>query len=41
MASHLSSCLLLERLHLYSNQIRRVERLDSNLALRELHLQDN
>ena len=36
-----TSCLLMERLHLYSNHIRKLEHLDANLALRELHLQDN
>ena len=33
--------MLLERLHLYSNEIRKIEKLDNNIALRELHLQDN
>jgi hypothetical protein len=32
---------MLERLHLYSNQVRKIEKLESNLALRELHLQGN
>jgi Leucine-rich repeat (LRR) protein len=26
---------------LYSNQLRKIDKLDANLALRELHLQDN
>lgn len=32
---------MLERLHLYQNQIRKIENLDSNLGLKELHLQCN
>lgn len=32
---------MLEKVFLYSNQIRKIENLESNIGLKELHLSDN